>query len=168
MTIPAPGFGGGDGSEEARKREAAPFAITGGRAFLPQYFPETIRVRRQRNLDRSQNFCKGEDVTDNGAKNREIHITGKLVGLEKNSFDRLVDYDGPVDMTSATWSGEVRVKEGEYEGPTGWDPQSGFYYYDYTLDLVSTGAGLRDRAEGNGIISDGSDVDESDTTGLTQ
>lgn len=168
MTIPAPGFSGSDDDGESRKREAAPFAITGGRAFLPQYFPETIRVRKQRNLDRSQNFCKGEDVTDNGSKNREIHITGKLVGLEKNSFDNLVDYDEPVDMTSATWSGEVRVKEGEYEGPTGWDPQSGFYYYDYTLDLVSTGAGLRDSAEANGIISDGTGVDESDTTGLTQ
>lgn len=137
------------------KVEAAPFAITGEYRFSPKHSPERIQVSRERNLDRTQNFCKGEDVSDNGTENREIHISGRMLGPEKDRFDQLLNADVTIDMTSATWSGEVRVASGEYEGPTGWHPPTGYYYYDYRLDLVSTGAESGDASSGNGIVSTG-------------
>jgi hypothetical protein len=138
------GGGGGDAvrvtQNEDREMDKAPFVLTGDFFFAPQHYPETIRVRKQRELDRSKGFCGGEQVTDTGSKNREIHITGKMRGeQEKYYFSEIVDDGGPFDMSSTTWSGEVRVSEGEYEGPVMWHPPSGEYYYDYTLDLVSTG-----------------------------
>lgn len=121
--------------------------------FGPKYFPDRIQVKRERNLNRKQNFCKGEDVTDNGAKNRDIHIKGRLVGDELEEFDELLEHDDELEMTSATWSGEVRLAQGEYEGPTGMDGESGDLIWEYRLDLVSTGAEYRDSSSGNGIIS---------------
>lgn len=127
-------------TDESREMNKAPFVLTGDIYFAPEHYPETIRVRKQRELDRSKGFCGGESVTDTGSKNREIHITGLLLGEEqKYYFNEILDHGGPFDMSSTTWTGEVRVAEGEYEGPTMWYPPSGEYYYKYTLDLVSTG-----------------------------
>lgn len=137
------------------KADAAPFAITGYRRFTPDIFPSRIRPRKVRNLDRTKNFCRGQDVSDNGSENFEVHVTGTMLGPEKEQFLTLLEADQPVDMTSPTWSGEVRVSEGEYEGPTGWHPPTGYFYYEYTLDLVATGAEQRDEVAGNGIISEG-------------
>lgn len=130
--------------EGTQRKNVAPFAIYGTVDFAPDLFPETIRVTKQRNLDRTEHFCKGEDVTDNGSKNRDIHITGKMRGTERDYFDALLEVSDPAVLTSATWSGEVRVAEGEYEGPTGYHPPSGDLYWQYTIDLVSTGATSRE------------------------
>lgn len=165
---------GAGGGERSGEKDSAPLAIIGneyGATFLPKFSPETVRARRQRNLDRTENFCKGEDVTDNGSKNYDIHITGRLVGPERESLMDVADTDGALDMSSATWSGEVRVKEVEFEGPIGWNPESGYYHFRYIMDLVSTGAGFRSSSSGNGIISDGGSAPENTgglTTGLTQ
>jgi len=162
----APDRIGEDDDEAARKQSTVPFAITGPAAFIPRHSPERVRPRKQRNLNRTQNFCKGEDISDNGAKNYEIHITGTLVGLEKNSLQNVLESDDVLDMTAPAWSGKVRVKEGEYEGPTGWDPTTGQYYYEYTLDVVSTGAGYNDGSSGNGIINDPREEDVTLGDGL--
>lgn len=158
------GSGGG-----TSKPDSAPFALIGTVvSFLPTFYPETVRVTRQRNLDRTQNFCSGEDVTDNGSKNPDIHVTGRMVGDEKEAFEDAIDVDGVFDMTSPAKSAEVRVAEGEFEGPVGWDPNSGAYHFQYTIDLVSTGAGLRDATEGNGIISEGDSDLPFSARGTTQ
>lgn len=139
------------------KADAAPFAITGAHRFTPSIFPTNIRPSKERNLDRTENFCRGEDVSDNGSKNRNIHVNGTMLGPEKDQFDNLLDVEVPVEMTSPTWSGEVRVSEGEFEGPTGWDPSTGYFYYEYTLDLVATGADEMDESSGNGVVSEGTE-----------
>lgn len=157
---PADEQGGDPGPRE--KVEKVPFAVLGtGVAFTPKIHPETVRVRKVRNLNRTKNHCKGEDVSDDGAENREIHTTGRIIGHEKYQLDALADTDLALDLTCATWSGEVRVSEVEYEGPTGWDPSSGYYYYDYTLDLVATGP--PDAPDGNGIVSDEDPIDSVNT-----
>lgn len=137
-----------------------PFILIGEVTFGPRFFPERIQVTKERELDRTSNFCKGEDVADKGAKNREIHVNGKLIGQERRALDRVADSNEPFTMSSTTWSGEVRVSTVEYEGPQGYHPPSESLIWEYTIDLVSTG---RDEADsstsGNGIISDGSSGD---------
>jgi hypothetical protein len=135
-------FTADDGNSRTQQKSVAPFALFAGEfSFRPDLFPETIRVRKKRNLDRSQNFCAGEDVTDNGSENREIHITGRVRGSEKDVFDAILDWSDTLILTSATWSGEVHIAEGEYEGPAGYYPPTGEMYWQYTVDLVSTGPG---------------------------
>lgn len=172
MTIPPatggnyadPGGSSSSSPNPRGKADAAPFAITGSYRFTPDIFPSNIRPSKSRNLDRTQNFCQGEDVSDNGSENRNIHVNGTMIGPEKDQFDALLDAEVPVEMTSPTWSGEVRVSEGEFEGPTGWDPSTGYFYYEYTLDLVATGADEMDESSGNGVVSSGNDFD---TTGFS-
>lgn len=136
----------------AEKLDAVPFAILGEPVdFIPHVPPSNFRVRKKRNLDRTENFCKGENVSDDGSENREIHITGKLLGEEKNNLDKLADSDQPVEVTSPTWTGEARLSECEYEGPTGWDSSSGHYYFDYTLDLVALGPAIE---QTSGVVTE--------------
>jgi len=120
--------------------------------FAPRYYPERVRVRKQRELDRSSGFCKGEDVTDQGSKNREFHITGPLRHNETRVFDAVIDSGDPFDMITDAGTYEVLVSEGEYDGPQGVDGPSRQLLWTYTIDLVSTG---RDEPEpsGNGVIS---------------
>lgn len=157
--------------ERSGEQDGAPLAVINtdeAVSFAPKFSPETVRARRKRTLNRTQNFCKGEDVTDNGSKNYEIHVTGRLVGPEKENLYEVADTGNALDFTSATWSGEVRCKEVEVEGPVGWNPQSGYYHFTYVADFVSTGAGFRDPSEGNGIISDGSTASGAGTSGLSE
>lgn len=123
-----------------RSMQSAPFVITGEATFVPTLHPGTIRVRKQRNLNRQKGFCGGENISDNGSKNRDIHITGRVIGEnERDTAMALGDTSKPVTMSSATWSGEVRIKEVEIEGPTGWYPPREAMFWEYTIDVVSTG-----------------------------
>lgn len=137
-----------------------PFLLDGPVQFAPTYYPETIRVTKERNLNRSENFCRGEDVSDTGSKNRDIHVTGIMVGEEeKQAFNDLLDSGRTFDMSSTTWSGEVYVSTGDYEGPTGYDARAGAQQYQYTVDLVSTAAQLRGDDSESGIIESPTDAD---------
>lgn len=153
MVDAPPTWGIGSQEPDQQARRAIPFLVTGIVDFAPAYFPETIRVRKEREIDRTQNFCRGEDVSDTGGKNRDIHITGMMLGNEKDDFEDLLDLGEPVDMSSTTWSGQVLVGEGEYEGPVGWDPQLKEHQYQYTVDFIATGAERNDATAGNGIVS---------------
>lgn len=134
--------------------DAAKFVITGARSFVPSYFPETLRVRKQRELDRSRGFCGGENVSDKGSKNRDIHVTGLLRGKkQKAQLDEVADHGGPFTVSSETWSGEVRVKEVEYEGPTTWHGETDQWHWKYTLDLVSTGTDEPEETSGSQPLS---------------
>lgn len=148
-------------NQDSEQVEKAPFAILGPIRFAPRFHPEPIRVRKVRNLNRTKNHCKGEDVSDDGSENREIHITGRAIGNETELLDALGDSDGLFDLSSSTWSGEVRISEVEYEGPVGWDPRSGYYYYSYTIDLVATGPD--ESPEGSGIVANEDPIDRVNT-----
>lgn len=151
---------GGSGGTSTVKM---PFVLIGEVTFGPRFFPDRIQVTKERELDRTSNFCKGEDVADKGAKNREIHVNGRLIGQERRALDRVADSPEVFTMSSTTWSGEVRVSTVEYEGPQGYHPPSDSLIWEYTLDLVSTGRDERDSGSGgNGILDDGeTDLEEA-------
>jgi hypothetical protein len=122
------------------------FLLTGDVVFGPFYAPKRISVTKDRDLNRQENFCGGEDVTDLGSKNRELHFAGKLLGNELLAFEALLDNDEPLDLTTPGWGGQIMVSGGEYEGPEGVDPRTGANFFTYSLDVVSTG---RDESDGN-------------------
>jgi hypothetical protein len=116
------------------------FDIGGGAVFVPSYYPENVRVRRQRQLDRQRGFCGGEKVNDTGSKNMEIHVQGMMLGEgEKSSLYRISGVGRSLELVSETWSGECYLKEFEVEGPVGWYPPRSAFIYEYTMDLVSSG-----------------------------
>ena len=123
------------------------FLLDGALTFGPKYSPKRISVTKKREVNRQENFCGGEDVTDLGSKNREIHVSGIILGKELPTFGDLLDLSEPLTLTMTSWTGEVQVLEGEHEGPVGLDYQQSVgvnsekrdYLYKYSLDLVSTG-----------------------------
>ncbi|OYR54914.1 hypothetical protein DJ70_12860 [Halorubrum halodurans] len=66
-----------------------------------------------------------------------------------------------MDLVSPGWSGEVRVMDGEFEGPNGIDPVSRQNLFQFTLNLVSTG-----RDEGPLRTDETDDVPGSVNVGL--
>ena len=132
------------------------FLLSGsGIYFAPFFAPTRISNQKERNLNREKNFCGGEDVTDLGAKNRDIHVSGVIRQSEIASFDIIVEESGVLDLVTDGWSGEVRVAGGEWEGPVALDPQSREKLYKYSFDFVSTGFNEGGETYENGIISDG-------------
>lgn len=126
--------------DDNRENPTSPFVLDGDVTFAPFFFPDRVQITKQREKQRQKGFCGGENVSDKGAKNREVHVTGKASGAyERQALDNIADHGGVLDMSSSAWSGEVQVKEVEYEGPTGWHPPTGSLYWDYRIDLVSTG-----------------------------
>lgn len=115
------------------------FAIYGPVNFAPYYVPRRFSWGKERNLDREENFCGNEDVSDLGAKNRDVHISGLIRQSEIQAFNNLLDLTEPVNLVSPGWSGEVRVGDGEFEGPQSTDPATKQYLFQFTLNLVSTG-----------------------------
>lgn len=122
---------------------SAPFLLEStesNKSFAPPLYPEQLRVRKQRNLDRQENFCDGEDISDSGSKNREIHISGRVRGPGMLALlNNAADADEVFDLVTDAWVGEVRIKEVEYEIMQGYDPRTGEQYWQYTIDVVSTG-----------------------------
>lgn len=154
-------LGGGTGistSPPSRtSRASTPFSLEGTVNFRPRYAPDTIRVRKRREVDGKANICGGEDVTDTGSKNRRIHITGQVLREEVDDAHALPDGGDSFILTSATWSGDVLIKEVELEGPMRYDPSEEQFLWEYTIDAIATG---KEEDVGTGIIDDGS-TDES-------
>lgn len=155
------GTAGGGGSSRTTTGDAIPFVITGPITFTPVYFPENFRARKSRELDRKQNFCKGEDVSDSGAKNWEIHVNGIMLQEAVAVFRDLAESGQTMDLSATGWSGEIYISDAEYEGPTGWDPQHDQWQFEYTIDAVATGAEREGIAPGDedGIIESPADDD---------
>ncbi|TQQ81847.1 hypothetical protein [Halonotius roseus] len=108
-------------------------------SFAPWYSPKRINVTKDRDLNRQDNFCGGEDVTDLGEKNSDIHVSGRLLKSELSSFKNSLGSSETFDLTTEGFNGEVRVGGGEYEGPIGKDAETREFFFSYSLDLVSTG-----------------------------
>lgn len=145
----------GDSTGERGKPDKQPFALQGAAGFRPALFPEVVRVRKKRQIQQNDNYCEGEDVTDQGGKNRQVHINGVVGRRGKDELHDLMDSGESHTMVSATWSGEVMLKEAEIEGPVGWYPPGNTQLWEYTLDLVSTGTDENEGVARNGIISSG-------------
>ncbi|QRV15020.1 hypothetical protein JMJ58_19250 [Haloterrigena salifodinae] len=107
--------------------------------FAPTYVPTRISVSKERNLNREDNFCGTEDVSDLGSKNRVVHISGVVRETELQSFGNLLNANYPLRLIAPGWSGEIRVKDGEYEGPRAFDPRNREPLYKYSLNVLSTG-----------------------------
>lgn len=149
--------------------ENAGFEIVGEVDFRPHYLPDTVRVIKERNLNREDDFCRGEDVTDTGSKNRDIHISGKMLSRDKQWFDILLDSNNVHTLVSTAWSGDVRVSNGEYEGPTQLDAETKEYIFKYKIDLVSTGRDEGSQGSGNGTTEQNASIGDSDSTvGITE
>jgi len=132
--------------------------VQGNAPFRPEFYPDRIQVTKERNLDRSDNFCKGEDVNDDGAKNRDIHVTGPMLKFGLDEAHELADSGAKHTLVSATWSGDVYVKAIEVEGPTGWYPPANSMIWEYRMDFVADG-GVASEIE-DGIVSRGNTSDE--------
>lgn len=119
--------------------------------FRPVYYPDRVSVSKARNLNTEDSMCEGQYVTDSGGENRKIHVKG--VVLQKNipSFDALVDLGEPVDLLCEQGEWEVYVEDSKLEGPRAWDGAEKSWWFDYTLDLVSSGRDENLR-EGFGVI----------------
>lgn len=132
------------------------FLITGGATFAPTYVPTRFSVSKERNTNREENFCGNEDVTDMGAKNRELHIAGRLRSDELAAFNSVLDYGSNLEIVTPGWTGDIYVLQGEIDGPVSYDPRSGLKLYEYSIDVVSSGANEPGRSpHDNGIISEG-------------
>lgn len=131
--------GGGGGGPVAIAGTQSMFMLTGPTTLAPFYVPERMSIDKERKLDKSDNFCGGQDITDMGSKNRVLHIAGKLRSSEVGVFNTVLNKNDPFDIVTPAWSGQVRVETGELEGPIGIDPINKMTLFKYSLDVVSTG-----------------------------
>jgi hypothetical protein len=106
--------------------------------FEPTYYPERVNPKRKRNIKREDSLCEGQDIIDNGGKNVDLHVEGYLIGSEKSTFWDILANGAEYRLISMPWSGFVKIKNGNLEGPIGIDDREREFVYDYTLKLVST------------------------------
>ncbi|MFC7165859.1 hypothetical protein [Halospeciosus flavus] len=149
---------GGGGGRPAISGQDTFFVYGSGVTFAPTYVPTRISVSKERNLNREDNFCGTEDVSDLGSKNREVHISGLIRESELDSLGNLLDANFPMRVIAPGWSGEIRVMDGEFEGPRAFDPQNREPLYKYSLNVLSTGSDEAQKPDNeDGVISDGHD-----------
>lgn len=139
LTSPVDSERGNTGENSSNNGTQTRFGLFGDPGFAPHFVPTRFSVVKERNLDRSKSFCGGEDVSDLGSKNKDIHISGWIRHSEIRSFNGILDSSDTHDLITPGWTGQVRVKAGEYEGPQSLDPHSGESLYKYSMDVVSTG-----------------------------
>lgn len=121
--------------------------------FEPTYYPERVKPSRERNVKRKDKICSGEDINDNGAKNHDLHIKGKLLESEKSIFWDVLDAGVEFALISMPWSGFAYVKSGKLEGPKGIDNREREWVYEYTIKLVASDKD--NPSNSSGIISTG-------------
>lgn len=156
--------GGGGGGSRALFQESG-FEIYGdGFTFAPFFYPSRVVVSKAQKLARDGTPCGGEDVENVGSENREIHIVGVIRQHEKFALERLLDQTDQLNMISLSWSGEIRVDDGDYEGPIGRDAHTGEYVWKYTLNLVSTGTDESGQSPVSGILQTAFDASAFDTS----
>lgn len=129
------------------------FELSGnGVSFAPFFYPNRVVVSKEQKLSRDGSPCGGEDVENIGSKNREIHVVGIIRDQERHAIEAVLDQKEPMDLFTEGWEGEVRVEDGEYEGPVGYDPHTNEWHWQYRLNLVSTGEDEEGGVTGSGII----------------
>ena len=127
--------------------------------FTPAFYPDRFNQTSEKELRREGQQCRGEDVSVKNFKNAEFHATGVLLEENLRTFQRLLQYDGQVDMiTPVSPQGglECYIKKGEVGEMEGWNPGTGAidaqWMFNYTVDLVSTGKDEFGNVDGNSIV----------------
>lgn len=136
--------------------------------FRPVYYPDRVSVSKKRNLNTEDAVCDGQYVTDNGGENRKIHVKGVVLQDNLSQFEALVDSGIPHDLLCEQGEWEVYVEDSKVEGPRAWDGAEHSWWFDYTLDLVSSG---RDEVgdDTGGIVQESTGVARGvDTGGLLE
>lgn len=124
-------------------------------AFTPEFYPEDFTFVKKRELKRYGGNCDGESVSIKAVKNREFHARGLMTTEDLAIFNHLVDHSDEVDIISPKIPGggmECFVKKGEVGNQKGVDPLTTQRIFEYSLDLVSTGADEYSTGE-NQIVS---------------
>jgi hypothetical protein len=176
---------GGGGSGRPNRKPGLPFLIEGEDTitaqdttrnseqftgetleFRPNYIPDRMKLSKERNLVRHANFCGLEDVFEVHGKNREVHISGRILKSELSSFADVLNWNNKATIiTPGLPDGlRVRIKKGDREGPVAWDARNKEYLWKYSLDVVSTGDSEKRHIANfsDGIASEGETVDEED------
>jgi len=125
-------------------------------SFAPQFYPDRFNQKKSRDLSRYASGYGGERVSIKAIKNREFHATGVLVEGEIPVYQKILDFEGKVDILSPlTPSGgmECVIKSGELGEQKGWDPHTRQWMFKWTLDLVSTGRDEYERGR-NAIVTE--------------
>lgn len=111
-------------------------------SFAPEFYPDRFNQQKSKELTRNPQQCGGESVSLKAIKNRDFHAKGVLLEGEIPVFQKLLDFEGKVDILSPlTPSGgmECYLKQGELGEQKGWDPHTRQWMFSYSMDLVSTG-----------------------------
>lgn len=132
-------------STSANPNEQLGFEISPSEAnwsFVPEFYPDDFTQMKKRELNRyPSGSCNGESVSLKAVKNREYNATGVILQGEVNVFQALLDYNGTVDLLSPLCpkgGAECHIKQGELGKQKGWDPHTRQWYFEYSIDLVST------------------------------
>jgi len=123
--------------------------------FIPEIYPTDFTQMKKRELNRYGGGCSGETVSIEVTKNRELHVSGKILFSEVRTVQDLMDIDSEVDVISPLIPGgglECFIKQAEIGNYVGYDPHTGQRMFKYTLDLVSTGRDENDSGE-NAIVT---------------
>jgi hypothetical protein len=124
--------------------------------FVPDYYPDTMRQNKDKELNRDGRQCSGEKITVDKIKNREFHVQGIMLEYEVGNFNELCDYAGDVELVCPMVPrGAMKciIKSSEVGENQGYDPHAGQWMFEYTLDLVSTGEDEYDESGRNAIVS---------------
>jgi hypothetical protein len=115
----------------------------GGAVFEPVYYPSSFTIVTDKELIRNGAKCEGERISIDKLKNSEIHVTGKVHASDLPDLDDLAHTTRPVTLVTPIvppGGMEVIVKKAERGNYSGWDPYVRERMFEYTLDMVSTGA----------------------------
>lgn len=156
MALIGPFISGGGGGGGPFSEDSGFELFAEGISFAPFFYPDRVVVGKEHNLARDGSPCGGEDVDNIGSKNKEIHVTGIIRQHEKHALEAIIDYSEPLELISMSWSGEVVVEDGEFEGPIGVDAHTGEFHWQYTINLVSTGEDEPNKIPDAGIIKQAS------------
>lgn len=124
-------------------------------SFTPMYYPETIRIGKNREVERDGRQCGGENVSIKEIKNREVHIKGKVLATEIPVFNKVMDHEGLLDFISPkTPDGglECQIHKTELGELGGWDPIEKEWRFEFSIDLISTGRDEHQKGQ-NDIVS---------------
>lgn len=124
-------------------------------SFTPEFYPDRFTQKKSKELARNAQQCAGESVSVKAIKNREFHAKGVLLHGEIRVFQKLLDFEGKVDILSPlTPNGgmECYLKDGEIGEKKGWDPHTRQWMFTYSMDLVSTGRDEYNRSR-NAIVT---------------
>jgi hypothetical protein len=129
--------------------EEIPFAIYDSEnrstfSFQPLYYPETLRVVTDKELNRTDGGCSGENVSIKKLKNSDVHVKGKIHESDLPDLHELRLRSEPVEIVTPAIQGgglECIIKKAEQGDVLSWDayPDAQEWMFEYTLDLVSTG-----------------------------